>query len=98
MAALNNLAWLRATCPNAQHRDGAEAVRLATQACELTHYANPNTLATLAAAYAEGGQISDALGLAEQAQARAGEVPSELKERLGAMIRTFRAHQPYREK
>ena len=98
VAALNNLAWLRATCPDAQYRDGAEAVRFATQACELAHYANPNTLATLAAAYAEAGQISDALGLAEQAQARAGEGPSEIKERVAAMIESFRAHQAYREK
>jgi protein O-mannosyl-transferase len=98
VAAVNNLAWLLATCPDGQYRDGAEAVRLATQACELTRYANPNTLATLAAAYAEAGQVTDAIGLAEQAQARVGEGPGELKERLGAMIRSFRAHAPYREK
>ena len=37
---LNNLAWLLATCPDAAFRNGPEAVRLATRACELTSYAN----------------------------------------------------------
>ena len=34
--ALNDLAWLRATAPQAGLRDGAEAVRLAERACELS--------------------------------------------------------------
>jgi Flp pilus assembly protein TadD len=36
---LNNLAWLLAACPDAAFRDGPEAVRLASRACELTGYA-----------------------------------------------------------
>ena len=36
LAALNNLAWLLAAQPDARFRNGAEAVQLATRACELT--------------------------------------------------------------
>jgi tetratricopeptide (TPR) repeat protein len=96
--ALNNLAWLLATSPDAQYRDGPEALRLATRACELTHYANPNTLATLAAACAETGQTGEALDLVRQAQQRMGEDAGELKERLAAMMQAFSANQPYRAK
>ena len=34
--AINNLAWLLAAHPEAQFRNGAEAVPLATRACGLT--------------------------------------------------------------
>jgi tetratricopeptide (TPR) repeat protein len=97
-AALNNLAWLLATSPDAQYRNGNEAVRLATEACELNRFANPNTLATLAAAYAETGQMSEAIGLAEQAQERAGVGSSQLKDQLASMIEAFRAGRAYRAK
>ena len=51
--ALNNLAWVLAASPDDELRNGAEAVRLAERACELTHYGEPLFLGTLAAAYAE---------------------------------------------
>jgi Flp pilus assembly protein TadD len=95
-AALNNLAWILATSPEPQFRDGNEAVRLATEACELTRYSQPSTLATLAAACAERGQLREAISLIEQAQASAGTGQNPLNERLAAMIASFRAGQPYR--
>ncbi len=48
--ALNNLAWIRATSPQAEFRDGPEAVRLAKRACELTGYKVPQYVGTFAAA------------------------------------------------
>lgn len=57
---LNNLAWLRAACPDASLRSGPTAVRLATQACELTDYSKPILIGTLAAAQAETGDVSAA--------------------------------------
>ena len=39
--ALNNLAWMLAASPDDELRNGAEAVRLAERACELTHYGQP---------------------------------------------------------
>jgi hypothetical protein len=47
---LNNLAWIRATSPQAEFRDGPQAVRLAARACELTGYKVPMYVGTLAAA------------------------------------------------
>ena len=58
---LNNVAWLRATHPNDEARDGAEAVALAQRACELTGARNLALLSTLAAAYAEAGRFSEAV-------------------------------------
>jgi len=61
----NNLAWLLATAPQASARDGARAVRLATQACQSTGGKNPLFLYTLAAAYAETGEFSQAVQTAQ---------------------------------
>jgi Flp pilus assembly protein TadD len=93
--ALNNLAWMLAAYPDAQFRNGAEAVQLATRACELTKYQNPVTLTTLAAAYAETGQFQTAISFAEQAQELAKGSQGALAGRLSAMIEAFRAGRSY---
>ena len=59
------LAWLRALAPDPAYRDGAEAVRLAIQACELTGYRKPVFIGTLAAARAEAGDFPSAIATAE---------------------------------
>ena len=92
---LNNLAWLLAAHPDARFRNGAEAVGLATRACELTKYQNPTPLATLAAAYAETGRFPEAVSFAEQAQELAKGGQGALAERLAAMLEAFRAGRPY---
>ena len=61
VSALNNLAWLLATCPGASLRDGARAVQLAQQADQLSGGTNALVLRTLAAAYAEAGQFGKAI-------------------------------------
>ena len=66
--ALNNLAWILAASPDDGLRDGAEAVRLAERACELTHYGEPLFIGTLAAAYAEAGRFPEAVTTAEKAE------------------------------
>lgn len=58
--ALNGLAWIYATSPRAEIRNGPEAIRLALHACELTQRRKPDPLDTLAAAYAESGRFTDA--------------------------------------
>lgn len=60
-AVLNSLAWLLATHAESRHRHGADAVRLALHACELTDFGDPSLLDTLAAAYAEAGQFDQAV-------------------------------------
>lgn len=58
---LNGLAWLRATCPIDEYRNGQKAVEYARRACELTSWKNSNDLDTLAAAYAELGDFEKAV-------------------------------------
>ena len=64
---LNNLAWLLATASDATVRDGAEAVRHAEHACQLTAFKQTPMISTLAAAYAEAGRFSEAVATAEMA-------------------------------
>ena len=66
--ALSNLAWMLATSPDDELRNGAEAVRLAERACELTHHGEPLFIGTLAAAYAEAGRFPEAVTTAEKAE------------------------------
>jgi protein O-mannosyl-transferase len=65
--AANNLAWLLATCSDHSLRDGSRAVVLARQASARTHDQNPVMLGTLAAAYAEAGELSKAVATAQRA-------------------------------
>lgn len=58
--ALNNLAWVLATHPSAQVRNGSEAVELAQRACSPGCPDPVSALDTLAAAYAEAGRFGDA--------------------------------------
>jgi tetratricopeptide (TPR) repeat protein len=90
----NGIAWRRATFPDDRARDGAEAVRHATEACRLSGGRFPTFLDTLAAAYAESGDFARAVA-AEQAALR---IVSE-DERAGyeARLEHYRAGKPFRE-
>ena len=57
---LNNFAWVLATSPDDDVRDGKRAVELATKAGELTERERAHILSTLAAAYAETGDFDAA--------------------------------------
>jgi phosphatidylglycerol:prolipoprotein diacylglycerol transferase len=65
--ALNRLAWIEATCPQASVRDAKEALANAKQACALTSSRNPEYLATLSAAQAEAGDFKEAVETQKQA-------------------------------
>lgn len=57
---LNNFAWLLATSPEANVRNGKKALEYGLKASELTLYKESHILSTLAAAYAELGQFDKA--------------------------------------
>src|SRR5207247_2164022 len=65
--ALNNLAWLLATCTVAEVRDGQSAVAYAQKAVSVTNRKDPETLDTLAAAYAEAGAFDKAVSAQQEA-------------------------------
>jgi tetratricopeptide (TPR) repeat protein len=95
---LNNLGWLLATCPDAHIRDGAQAVKHAGRACELTHYGVTPMVGTLAAAYAEAGRFDDAISMAEKACMMASESgDQDLLKRNQELLALYLKHQPYHE-
>jgi len=95
---LDELAWLLATNPDPKLRDGAQAVRLAERACILTERRVPMMLDTLAAALAEAGDFSRAIGVVEEAVKRAhssGDVDAvKLSENI---LTSLNANLPYRQ-
>ncbi len=60
-------AWLLATTPDASLRNGPQALSLAEDARNLAPADDPDVLDTLAAAYAENGQFTRAIELAQRA-------------------------------
>jgi len=60
LEAINNQAWLLATCPEDSVRNGARAVEYARKACELSRWKDPSIIDTLAAAFAESGDFTSA--------------------------------------
>ncbi len=65
-APLHRMAWILSTDRNANVRDGRIALSLAKRAVELSEYRDPEALEALAAAYAEVGDIEQAVAFAEQ--------------------------------
>jgi Flp pilus assembly protein TadD len=96
--ALNNLAWVLAASPDDQLRNGAEAVRLAERACELTHYGEPLFIGTLAAAYAECGRFPEAVTTAEKAEKLATDAGlTAVAAKNQQLLELYRAGKPYHE-
>lgn len=91
--ALNNLAWLLATAPEAKLRDGRRAVEAAARAVELEEATDWDSIDTLAAALAESGKFSEAVRCAKQALQTAP--PNEHAE-LEARLKLYQAKRPFR--
>jgi tetratricopeptide (TPR) repeat protein len=96
--AMNEAAYALAASPEAADRNGAEAVRLAQRAVQLTGSQDPDYLDTLAAAYAEAGRFPDAIAAAHKALDIATQQQrGQLVEALNARIKLYEAQQPYRD-
>lgn len=94
---LNNLAWLLATSPDDDLRDGKRAIELATKACEETKWEEAHIISTLAAAYAESGDFENARKYSKQAVEK-GAKNDEVKEQLEAELSSYEAAKPWRER
>ncbi len=90
---LNELAWLLATCPDDKYRDAKRSVELATKACELTGWRQWNNLDTLAAAYAETGNFTEAVKWQEKALEL---VPGQRKPEIAHRLELYKSGTPYR--
>lgn len=94
--ALNELAWLQASCPDRSVRNGRAAVRASTKACELTRWKEWSSIDTLAAAHAEAGDFDQAIRYQEQAMRMKSSEPDDRKG-MGDRLALYRRRQPYRE-
>jgi protein O-mannosyl-transferase len=95
---MNNLGWLLATCANPSVRNGARAVEVAARAELLSGGEDPLILHTLAAAYAENGQFSQAVETAQRAlQLAEQQEKGSLVRALPHEISLYRAELPYHE-
>lgn len=93
---LNNAAWVMATCPDPQARNGKQAISDASRACELSHWKDWHTIDTLAAAYAEAGDFNEAITCQQRAISAAGSAAKKQYD-LEKRLALYSAHKPYRD-
>ena len=95
-SALNDLAWLRATCPEARFRNGGRAVTEAMAACKISDWKNASDIDTLAAAYAEARDFNSAVLYQDQA-IRGANVSNERLREMEQRKALYQSHQPFRQ-
>ena len=91
---LNNLAWVLATSPKDDLRDGQRSLELALKACEVTDYQEAHILSTLAAAYAEMGDFETAIRWSTKA---VEQETGDDKEQLTQELDSYKNKKPWRE-
>lgn len=90
--AAAKLAGVLCSCPDAHLRDGKEARKLATRACEATSWRDWYTLASLALACAECGDFDEAV----KWETKVGELaPDSVKLYNHERLELYRAHKTY---
>jgi tetratricopeptide (TPR) repeat protein len=95
LPALNELAWLLATCSTAEIRDGAWAVRLIEPACAATGYRNPLLMSTLAAAYAAMDRFQEAIAIANKSLDLVASHDESLSRRIRLQLESYRVGKLY---
>jgi tetratricopeptide (TPR) repeat protein len=96
--ALDGLSWILATNPQADCRNGTEAVRMAERACQMTGRKDPAKLLTLAAAYAETGRFPEAVSTAQTALDICIRDQNKAQEAVcRRMLESFQSARPWRE-
>ena len=92
----NNTAWLLATCPDENFRNGKRAVALATKACELSEWTIAASLDTLAAAHAEAGNFDMAIRYEKRA-IELGSHDRELRKGTQQRLALFLDHNAFQD-
>jgi tetratricopeptide (TPR) repeat protein len=92
--SLRQIAWIHATCPVEELRDGKEAIRQAERACELNGESDWRSFDTLAAAHAEAGDFEAALYWQDRALAIS---PVGLEPRVRARRELYEQEVPFRD-
>lgn len=95
--AMNDLAWTLATDQDDTLRDGAEAVKLAESACQKDQWQTPQSVDTLAAAYAEVERWDDAVQTQQLAITRLAGADEETKKGFESRLQKYRRHEKVRE-
>jgi len=89
----SQLAFLMATCAHAEARNARTALRLATEACELTSWKSAESLDALAAAHAAGGDFTAAVEWGQKAVDLA--TGDSEKEQYRARLDLYRQDKPF---
>ena len=92
-----NLAWLLATCPQAQYRNGQKALSISQNLLQ-GKTDNANLLDTLAAAYAETGQFERASEIQQQAIDLLPKSPADNArlDRFSQRLQAYQTSKPWR--
>jgi tetratricopeptide (TPR) repeat protein len=96
-SANNDYAWFLATCPVATMRNGQQAIKYATKACDLTGWRKWECIDTLGVAFAESGDFEKAIDYEKQAVAIKGVNDSAVL-KIQNQILLYRQQQAYHEK
>jgi len=97
--SMGNAAWILATCPEKQYRDGEKALQLATDLLKHNQQ-DPTNLDNLAAAYAELGNFTAAVKTQRRAIAALQANKSKIHDKEGefqSRLQDYLQQKPYRE-
>jgi Zn-dependent membrane protease YugP/Tfp pilus assembly protein PilF len=89
-----HLAWIQATCPDPQLRDGLQAVANAFRGLQLAQWKPVDWLATLAAAHAENSDFEEAVKWQTKCL---DESPAASQPELQNALNLYQARQPLRD-
>jgi TPR repeat protein/S1-C subfamily serine protease len=87
-------AWFLATCPDELHRDLKEAMRYASEACDIDNWNSARSIGVLALAYAESGDYEAAIRYEKKAQSTGDK---DFDPDFDVAVRAFAEKKPLRE-
>ncbi len=92
------LAWILATNPQPECRNGQEAVQLAERACQTTSNQEADALLSLAVAYGETRRFGEAVAMARKAlDLSSRSEPPATVARMSQVLQVLQTGHPYRE-